>query len=257
MAQPVEVDVGAARDGDEPLAAPAGPRHVLLDARHRERAGRLRDRTRIFEQVLDRGAGFVGVDEHDLVDVLAHETEGFLADASHRHAVGKHADAIERDAPARAQRFVHRRRVSRLDADHLDARIEVLHVGRDARDQPAAADRHEYRVEFATGLPQDLDRNRARPADHVRVVEQVLNTSSRSRAAQRVLVGVVVTLQHRFAAEIDDGLHLDLRGRHRHHDHRLDAASLRRERHALRVIAGEAQITPRPAADCDRFAIRL
>ena len=57
---------------------------------------------------------------------------------------------------------------------------------------------------------------------------------------QRVLVClvVVVPVQHRFAAQIDHGLHLDLRCRERHDDGRRDLALPRRQRDALRVVAG-------------------
>ena len=88
--------------------------------------------------------------------MLAAQAEGFLAHLLHRDAVGEDADALERHALLGAQRIVHGRRVHRLDADDLDLGIEVLHVHRDAGDQPAAADRHEDRVEVAARLAQDL-----------------------------------------------------------------------------------------------------
>jgi hypothetical protein len=47
------------------------------------------DRARVLEDVLERRAGRVGIDANDLVDVLAHEAERFLADLLHRHAVGE------------------------------------------------------------------------------------------------------------------------------------------------------------------------
>jgi hypothetical protein len=46
----------------------------------------------------------------------------------------------------------------------------VLDVGGDAGDQPAAADRHEHRVERTRELAQDLHADRALAGDHVRVV---------------------------------------------------------------------------------------
>jgi len=48
---------------------------------------------------------------------------------------------------------------------------------------------------------------------------------------------VIIAVQYHFAAEIDDGLHLDLRRRHRHHDERGNTASCRRERDTLSMIA--------------------
>ena len=48
---------------------------------------------------------------------------------------------------------------------------------------------------------------------------------------------VVIAVQHHLAAQIDDRLHLDLRGGLRHDDRGRDAAPPRRQRHALRMIA--------------------
>ena len=139
-----------------------------------------------------------------------------------------------------AQRVVHAGGVLRLDADDAHLRVERLHVGRDAGDQPAAADRHEDRVERPGVLAQDLHADRALPGDHVRVVERV-DEREPALAGQldRVLVGVVevVAVQHHLAAEVAHGLHLDLRRGLRHHDHRRDAAPARRR-------------APRPGRGC-------
>ncbi len=103
-------------------SAQAFARDVALDAGDRERAGRLGDRAVVLEDVLDRGADLVGVHQHHLVDVLAREPEGFLADAPHRHAVGEDADALERHALARLERVVHARGVLGFDADRPSTR---------------------------------------------------------------------------------------------------------------------------------------
>ena len=67
----------------------------------RQRAGRLDDRARVLEHVLDGGADLVGVGQQHLVDQTAAQREGLLAHAPHRDAVGEHADALERHALAR------------------------------------------------------------------------------------------------------------------------------------------------------------
>ena len=85
----------------------------------RQRAGRLHDRARVVEDVLDRRADLVVRDAHDLVDGRLHDREGQLADLAHGDAVGEDADAIERDAPAGRERLIHRVGLERLDADHL------------------------------------------------------------------------------------------------------------------------------------------
>ena len=62
---------------------------------------------------------------------------------------------------------------------------------------------------------------------------------AQARHAHRVLERVIeiVALEHHFAAEVEHGLHLDVRRRPRHHDHRRDATTLCRERDALRMVA--------------------
>ena len=64
----------------------------------------LEDGARVLEHVLDGGAGRVGIDEDDLVDQVAAEAEGLLADLLDGDAVGEKADLVEPDAacPPRA-----------------------------------------------------------------------------------------------------------------------------------------------------------
>ena len=135
-----------------------------------QRAGRLEDRARVLEHVLDRGADLVGIDQDDLVDQLLAEAEGFLADLLHRHAVGEHADLRQAHAPAGLERAGHGVGIHRLDADDLDLRAQALDVGGDAGDQPAAADRHEDRIDRRLVLAQDFHADGALAGDHVRIV---------------------------------------------------------------------------------------
>ena len=91
-----------------PCAALA--RDVFLQAGDRQRAGGLDDGARVLEDVLDGGADLVGVDEHDLVDVLRGRARNVSSPTRlHGDAVGEDADAIERHALAGAQRLVHAR----------------------------------------------------------------------------------------------------------------------------------------------------
>jgi hypothetical protein len=66
-AQAVEVHVGAAQDGGVGFAFGLVRGHVLLDRRHRQRAGRLDDAARVDEDVLDGRAHGVGVHGHEFV----------------------------------------------------------------------------------------------------------------------------------------------------------------------------------------------
>ena len=239
--QAVEVDVRPAVERDERAFGALFAGDVFLDARHRQRAGRLGDRAVVLEDVLDGRADLVGADQHDFVHVFLREPEGLLSDPAHRDAVGEYADPVERDAPAGPERVVHARRVLGLDADDPDLRVERLHVRRDAGNEPASADRHEYRVERPGVLAQDLHADGALPGDDVGVVERVDERQPPlARYLDRLLVGVVeiVAVQHHLAAEVEHRLDLDVRRGLRHHDHGRNAAAARRQRHALGMVAG-------------------
>ena len=241
IAQTVEVHVRTGIDRDERARSARFARRVLLDARHRQGAGGLRDGARVLEDVLNCGANLIGGHEQDLIDVLLGEAESLLADAAHRDAVGEDADAIQRHAPAGTQRFEHSGRVLGLDADDLDPRIQRFRVGRNPGDQTAAADRNEDRVDgVAVQLAQDFHADRTLTGDHVRIVERVHeHQTALARQLDGPFVGmiVVVAVQHDLAAQIGDRLHLDFRRRQRHDDEGGYAARARTERDALGVVA--------------------
>jgi hypothetical protein len=75
---------------------------VFLGPGHRQRAGRLEDGAGVLEDVLDRRADGVGIDQHHFIDVLLAQAEGFLADVLDRRAVGKQADLFRAHALAGA-----------------------------------------------------------------------------------------------------------------------------------------------------------
>ena len=132
-AQPVEVHVGAAGDRDERAVLRAMALDPCLDAGDRQRAGRLEDRARVLEHVLQRGARGVGVDQHHFVDEFARDSERLRADLLHRDAVGEEADVRELDAASRGERARHRVGIDRLDADDPDLGTHALHVRRRCR----------------------------------------------------------------------------------------------------------------------------
>ena len=173
MAQPVEVQVGAAVDRDEAAVLELAPLGILLQAGEADGAGRLGDGAGVVEDVLDRGADLVGIDGDDLVEQLAAQAEGLRAGLAHGHAVGEQADLIEHHALAGGDRRLHAGGVVRLDADHLHLGPQELDVGGDAGGEPAAADRHEDRLDRVRVLAQDLHADRALAGDHVGVVVRV------------------------------------------------------------------------------------
>jgi hypothetical protein len=104
-AQAVEVHVGAGGHRHQRLALHAVLLGPGLGAGHRQRAGRFEDGARVLEDVLDRGADGVGIDQHHLVHVLLAQAEGLLADVLHRRAVGEQADRFRRTRlPALSER---------------------------------------------------------------------------------------------------------------------------------------------------------
>ena len=67
------------------------------EALKKHRAGRLDDRTRVFEDVANRGAGLVRIDRNDLVDQFPAQPEGLVADAAHSDTVGEDTYVFESD----------------------------------------------------------------------------------------------------------------------------------------------------------------
>ena len=212
-----------------------------LEARDRQRAGRLHDAPRVVEDVLDGGADLVVGHAHHFVDDLLGDGERVHADLAHGDAVGEDADVVERHAPARLQRAVHRVGLERLDADDLHVGPQGLDVAGDARDEPAAADGDEHGRQVALALAQDLLADRALAGNHQRVVEGMDRDGAALAAAvvaAHLGVRVAVAVQHHLGAQAAHRLDLDLRRGLRHHDHGADAELARREGDALRVVAG-------------------
>jgi hypothetical protein len=161
--------VRAARHRDQRRALDPRLLHVGL-RRRPERAGRLQDRARVLEHVLDGGTDRVRVDADHRVDVLAREPEGLLAHALDGDAVREEAHLRQRYPSPGLQGAGHRIRVHRLHPDHLGLRPEPLHVRGDAADQASSSDGDEDGVDGARMLAQDLHPDGALSGDHVRVV---------------------------------------------------------------------------------------
>ncbi len=119
---------------------------VFLDPGNTESTGRFGDRAGIVVDILDCGTDLVSADGNDLVHVVAADIEGVLADLRHRHAVGEQPDLRQHHALTGGHGGLQAIGIVRFDADDLDFRAQVFHVGGDTGDQTAAADRHEDRV---------------------------------------------------------------------------------------------------------------
>ena len=157
------------------MLPPQSTRPTLLPAkRSGRRAGREPRRT----GALGHGAleGGVGgdraldgrlLDEDDLCDEVAHDRQGPCAHGLDRDALGQGRPA---DRPFLAGKGVPERGIERrLDADDLDLRLQRLRRHGHAGDEPAAADRHDDRVEVRR-VRQHFERDGALARHHRRVV---------------------------------------------------------------------------------------
>ncbi len=172
--------------------------------------------------------------------MMAADIEGVLADLRHRHAVGEQPDLRQHHALAGRHGRLQAVGVVRLDANHLDFRAQVLHVGSNASDQATATHRHEDRVQLAWVLAQDFHGHGALPGDGVRIVvgvhvDEALFIDQFQRIGQRL--GERVAMQHHLAAPRTHAFDLDLRGGLGHHDSGLDAHLARGQGQALGVVA--------------------
>ena len=214
---------------------------VALHPGDAQRAGGLEDRTGVGEHVLDRRTDLVGVDDHEVVDQFTGEPERLLADELDGGAVAEQPDVVERHPLPGGERTDHRVGVLDLDADHLDLRADGLDVGGDPRDQTAAADGDEDRLDRPLALAEQLHRDRPLPGDHVRVVERMdvgQVCFGLQRGGMDGRVGVAVAVEHDLRPPSSDRIDLDLRGGHRHDHRRLAPEVVGAHRHALGVVAG-------------------
>ena len=201
---------------------------------------RFEDRAGVLKHVLDRGAGGIGIHQHDFIHDLAAEPESFLADLFDRHPVGKQADMFERDPPPGLQRLIHRIGIDRLHADDLDVRAQLLDVSADTGDQPAATNGDEDGVDGTGVLAQYLHTDGALTGDHIGVVIGVDEGHPRllfQFQCMSVGVRIRITVQHHFCAAHFHRVHFDLRCGRGHHDGGFAAELLCGKRHALRMVA--------------------
>ncbi|MCY1441395.1 hypothetical protein D9M71_577090 [compost metagenome] len=130
-----------------------------------------------------------------------------------------------------------------LDADDLDLGAQVFHVSGDARDQSAAAHRHEDRVQLTRLLAQDFHGHGALAGDHIRVVVRwhegrALLFGQRQGMGQ--CLRETVTVQHHVAAARAHAADLEFRRCRRHDDACIDTQLPRRQRHTLGMVASRS-----------------
>ncbi len=221
---------------------------VFFHARQRQRAGRFRHRTHVLEQIFHRRADGIAIHRDDIVEIFPAQAEGFVADTLHRHALGKQPDARQIDRMAGIQRRFQAGGVFRFDGNDFDLRHQLFDQHRHACGQAAAAHRHKDAVEMGI-LLQQLQRQRALPGNHHRVIERRHQGEALLlRQLNRFGFGFVKVgaVQQHFAAETAHRIDFDVRGGHRHHDQRFDAQAERDENATpCAWLPAEAVITPR------------
>ena len=132
VAQAVEVHVGTGKHVRQTLAADVVLRDVFFHARQRQRAGGFRHRTHVFEQILHRRADSVAIHRDDIVEIFPAQAEGFVANALHRHALGKQPDARQVDRMPGIQRRFQAGGVFRFHGNDFDLRHQLFDQHRHA-----------------------------------------------------------------------------------------------------------------------------
>ncbi len=170
----VEVHVRARGDCDEGavrIRVRVGG-DVFFQTGQGEGAGWFDDGARVFEDVFDRGADFVGGDFDYVVDDFAAYAECLFADGLDGGAVGEEADFGEEDSFALVDGLGHGVCVVGFDADYLDVGGDAFDVDAYSGDEAAAADAAEdcFQV-LEVGLSEDFHSDRALAGDDVGVIE--------------------------------------------------------------------------------------
>ena len=138
-----------------------------------------------------------------------------------------------------AHRIVHRGIESRLDTDHLDARVQGLGGGRHARHDPPAADGHHDRLQLGK-VRQQLQADRALAGNDQRIV---IGMHEGQPLARRHVAGIdggsvdALPMDQYPGAEACGSLDLGEGCALGHHDGRGNAKALSMMGHALGVIA--------------------
>ena len=196
-------------------------------------------------KVIPQPNGKLLVQGADLIDnkQILKEADMVVARVLHRDAVREGVRRRERQLVLRLDGALHARRLRRLHAVDLAVRLQVLDGIGHARNQPAAADRHQHRV-HVRHLLQDFQAHRALACDHVRVVEG-MHKGHPLLLAQvlGVRACVVIRPRHQMDLRAVTLRRLNLRNRRdiRHADDRSRPALLRTQRHTLRVVARAAR----------------
>ena len=203
-------------------------------------AGALDDQLLAFEQDFDRVFEHRLVDQQNVRDQRLDDAAGQLARLLDRDPLGQGHRARPGTRVLAAHQPVHRRVERRLHADDLDPRGERLGGDRDPRNQPAAADRHDDRVEIGP-VGQQFERDRPLAGDDRRVVigvDKGQAVFAGERLCRFARSGEAVAFEHDLGAERFGVIDFDERRALGHDDRRRDAETPRMIGDALGMVAG-------------------
>src|SRR2546426_2042765 len=173
------------------------------------------------------------------VAMMGQVREGNVPDGERDQPVGQARGALELHRPSGRERTRELRRAHWLYPPHARRAPRGREPDHDARDEPAAAHRHDHRPHGGQ-LRGDFESHRRLPRDDVRVVErwhpgEPLARGDPSRPP--LPIPRRAPGEHHFAAPLLHARDLD-RGRGlRHHDDRADSQQLSRVRYGLTMVA--------------------
>ena len=99
MTEPVKIHVRTAVDNHQGLILDLLGGNIFFHAGDGKCTGRLHDRARIVENVLDGGTDFVSRHANNIIHALPGNTEGLPPDLLHGYAIGEDANVIKYHAP--------------------------------------------------------------------------------------------------------------------------------------------------------------
>jgi len=234
----VHVDVAATQHWDDYLVVVVRE-PAFEQRRKRHRAGPLDEGLAPLQQSHDCG-GSLGIgDGHHLVDPLADDLKGLLAERAGSDTVGDGVDAVEFDPFAPLQRGPGARCPLCLDTDDPDIRVVPLECGGNPRDEAAAADWNDHGVDLGQVLdylqPDCSLAGHHRPVlERRQVVPPFLALYLVGAFGGRVVIDPV---EYYLAAVGAGRLDLPNRRALRHDNRGVDTHSRGRERDTLCVIA--------------------
>ena len=176
---------------------------------------------------------------HDVRGEGLDDGPGELAGGGGLLAVGDRPADVDAHALAGGQRAGHVVTGFGLDADHAGPGRQCGAHGGGARDEPAAAHRHQQDIE-RVDVCEQLERDRALARHHLWVVERVHehHAALGGELVDKLLAVLAVALVlHHLGAVALGGSALERRGVVGHQDHGAGAAQPSGQRHRLRVVA--------------------